>query len=226
MKLAALFSGGKDSTSAIWKVIQEGHEIKYLLTILSKNEDSYMYDVINVGLTKLQAEAMEIPLIYHESEGKKEEEVQDLKDALKKISKDIDGIVCGALASDYQRERVQKICDELGLKMLAPWWHTDFEQYLNILVDNGFEIIFTRVQAAGFDETWLGRKLDKQAIADLLELQRKYRINLGGEGGEYESKVLYCPLFKKHIEILESEKKWFGNWGVFLIKEAKLHDKL
>ena len=222
MKLAALFSGGKDSTFSLYLAQKEGHEIKYLLTILSKNEDSYMYDVINVGLTKLQAEAMEIPLIYHESEGKKEEEVLDLKDALRKISKDIDGIVCGTLASDYQRERVQKICDELGLKMLAPLWHTDFESYLHDLVDNKFEIIFTRVQAAGFDESWLGRKLDKQAIADLLKLQDKYKISLVGEGGEYETKVLNCPLFKKRIEILQSEKKWFGNWGVLVVKEAKL----
>ncbi len=222
MKLAALFSGGKDSTYSLYLAKMEGHEIKYLVTILSKNEDSYMYDVINVGLTKLQAEAMEIPLIYHESEGKKEEEVQDLKDALKKISKEIDGIVCGALASDYQRERVQKICDELGLKMLAPLWHTDFEKYLNDLVDNNFEVIFTRVQAAGFDEKWLGRKLDKQAITDLLKLHEKYKINIGGEGGEFETKVLDCPLFKKRIEIISSEKKWFDSWGVFVVGDARL----
>ncbi len=224
MRLAALFSGGKDSTAAIWKAKKEGHEVKYLITILARNQDSYMYDVINVSLTKLQAEALDIPLVYHESSGEKEKEVEDLKNILKRIG-NIDGVVCGALASEYQRSRIQKICNELDLKMLAPLWHTDLEKYLNELLENGFEIIFTRVQAEGFDEKWLGRKLDKQAIKDLLALRERYKINIAGEGGEFETKVLDCPLFKKRITILRAEKNWFGDWGVFVVKETTLADK-
>jgi len=32
-------------------------------------------------------------------------------------------------------------------------------------------------------------------------LNEKYKINIAGEGGEYESFVLNCPLFKKPIKI-------------------------
>src|SRR3989344_5984639 len=168
MKLVALFSGGKDSTYALYKALQQGHEIVTLLTVYSKNHESYMYDTSNTFLAKLQAEAMGLKIIEAKSAGKKEEEVEDLKQILSKIK--ADGVVCGALASDYQRVRGQMVCDKLGLKLLAPLWHTDFEQYLRSLVKDGFEVIITRVRAAGFDESWLGRKLDENAIGDLLKI--------------------------------------------------------
>jgi predicted ATP pyrophosphatase (TIGR00289 family) len=165
---------------------------------------------------------MDLKLVEGRSAGKKEEEVEDLKNILSKIG--ADGVVCGALASDYQRTRVQKICDELGLKLLAPLWHIDFEQYLRDLVDDEFEIIITRTRAAGFDERWLGRKLDNKAIYDLLKIESEHRINLGGEGGEYDTKVLYGPIFKRRIVIIKSRKVWDERThnGEFVIEDAKL----
>ena len=63
MKLGALFSGGKDSTLAIVKARDKGHEVACLISMISKNPESYMFHVPNVHLTKLQAKAMDLPLL-------------------------------------------------------------------------------------------------------------------------------------------------------------------
>ena len=74
---------------------------------------------------------------------------------------------------------------------------------------NKFEIIITGVFAFPFDEKWLGRKIDKSFIEEMKKLNKKYKINPAGEGGEYESFVLYVPkLFKKKLKI--KDKKIFG----------------
>jgi ABC transporter with metal-binding/Fe-S-binding domain ATP-binding protein len=225
MRLAALFSGGKDSTYAMWKAIQEGHDIAYLCTIHSKNPDSYMYDTSNIGLSVMQAEALDIRLVSKESEGEKEKEVHDMEILLQNL--DIEGVICGALASNYQKKRVEKVCKKLKLKLVAPLWHTDLEGYLRSLVKEGFEVVFTKVQAAGLTKKWLGRKLDEAAIGELVELGKLHGLNIGGEGGEFDTKVLDGPLFKRKLIITQTEVVWDEKTGSgqLLIKDAKLADK-
>jgi ABC transporter with metal-binding/Fe-S-binding domain ATP-binding protein len=225
MRLAALFSGGKDSTYAIWKAIQEGHEIAYLCTIHSKNPDSYMYDTSNIGLSVMQAEALDIRLVSKESEGEKEKEVHDMEILLQNL--DIEGVICGALASNYQKKRVEKVCKKLKLKLVTPLWHTDLEGYLRSLVKEGFEVVFTKVQAAGLTKKWLGRKLDEAAIGELVELEKKHKLSIVGEGGEFDTKVLDCPLFKRKLVITQTEVVWDEKTGSgqLIIKDAKFADK-
>jgi diphthine-ammonia ligase len=212
MKLVALLSGGKDSVYALYKAKKEGHEIKYLATIHSKNPDSYMYHTPNIGLTFMQSRAMNIQLVSKESLGIKEREIKDLKILLKGL--DVDGVICGAIASKYQKDRVENVCKELKLKKL-----------LREMLKEGFEIIITAVAAQGFDENWLGRKIDEDCIKDLIELNKKYGISIVGEGGEMETFVLDCPLFDKKIQITKAEKIWKGNNGMYEIKDAKFVEK-
>jgi ABC transporter with metal-binding/Fe-S-binding domain ATP-binding protein len=222
MKLAALFSGGKDSVYALFKIMKE-HEIKYLATVHSKNPDSYMYHTANIGLTVLQSEAMNIQLVSKESKGEKEKEVEDLKILLDGL--DIEGAVCGAIASNYQKQRVEEVCKELNLKLLAPLWGMNQEELLKEILKNKFDIIITAVAAEGFDESWLGRKIDEKCIKDLIELNKKFNVNLCGEGGEFETLTLDCPLFSKKILITETEKIWEKNSGMFRVISAKLITK-
>ncbi len=223
MNLVSLFSGGKDSVFAILKAKQKGHEIKYLATIHSKNPDSYMYHTPNIGLTLIQAEAMKIQLASKESKGEKEKEIEDLKILLEGLG--VEGVVCGAIASNYQKQRVEKVCKELNLKLLSPLWEMDQEKLLRDIIENKFEVIITAVAAEGFDESWLGRKIDEECIKDLIELKEKFSINIAGEGGEFETVVLDCPLFIRKILITESEKRWEGNNGMLDVKDAKLVEK-
>ena len=223
MKLAVLFSGGKDSTYALAKAL-ENDKVVCLVTVVSKNKESYMFHTPNVHLTGLQAEAMGLPLITRITEGKKEEELADLEAALKEAKGKfaIEGVVTGAIASVYQSQRIQVICDRLGLWCFNPLWQKDEVELLNELVDNKFEVLISGVFAYPFDSKWLGRKLDKKMIKDLVSMQEKYEIHPSGEGGEIETLVLCAPFFRKRISIKMSESVYENNAGVFNITDAEL----
>lgn len=223
MKIVALFSGGKDSTFAIFKALKEGHKIEYLATVNSKNPESFMYHTANIGLTVFQAESMGMRLVSSQCLGEKEKEVHELDNLLK--GTDAEAVLCGAIRSNYQKTRVAKVCKELKLKLLAPLWHADEENYLRELVASGFKVIITDVAADGFDESWLGREIDEACIKDLLALKKKRKISIVGEGGEYETAVLDCPLFKQRIEITKAEKVWHGTSGRYVISDAKMVQK-
>ena len=226
MKVAVLYSGGKDSTMAAYEAIQAGHEVKYLVSIFSDNPASYMFHVANIHITELAANASGIPLLKKTTKGIEEEELEDLIDVLSELkNKGIEAIYSGALFSVYQKSRIDKICGDLGLKSCAPLWHRDPKEYMEEIIDLGFEVIITSVAAEGLDESWLGKKIDREVLGEIIELNKKYGIHIGFEGGEAETLVLDCPIFNKRIKIIESEKIWERDSGYFLIKEAELENK-
>jgi predicted ATP pyrophosphatase (TIGR00289 family) len=147
-------------------------------------------------------------LIQKKTEGEKEKELLDLRKAIEKIKNHIDGIVTGAVASIYQKSRIDTICADLGLKSMAPLWGKEPVEIINGMLDSKFDIIITAVAAPPMDENWLGRKLNKNCMIELINLNKLYKISINGEGGEYETFVLDCPLFKKKIEILDSVAHW------------------
>jgi ABC transporter with metal-binding/Fe-S-binding domain ATP-binding protein len=224
MRLASLFSGGKDSTYATY-LASKKHEIKFLVTMLPERSDSWMFHHPCTELTALQAESMGIEHIKQTTPGKKELELEELKSVLKKIKDDIDGIVAGAVESNYQKTRVERICKELGLELVAPLWGIDQEELLRKQLKTGFDMIITAVAAEGLDKNFIGRKIDEKTIDELCELGKKFGINVAAEGGEYESFVRDCPMFSKKIEIMDSEVVWEGTSGYLVVKKAKLIDK-
>lgn len=207
MKLGALFSGGKDSTYATYLSREAGHKIVCLITIHSENQESYMFHTPSISKTKKQAEVMNLPLITASTKGEKEKELLDLEKIIKQSKEkyQIEGIITGALHSDYQAERIQKICDKLNLKCLNPLWHKNEISYLKDLLKDNFEIIITGVFAYPLDKTWLGRKIDKKFIKETEELKEKYNIHPAGEGGEFETFVLNCPLFSRKLKVKNQE---------------------
>lgn len=228
IKLAALFSSGKDSCYAMYVMKKQNYDIKCLITIKSKNKDSYMYHTPNVHVAELQAEALGIPIIMQESFGEKENELKDLEEALIKAKKNfgVEGLVVGALFSSYQRDRVQRIAEKLGLKVFAPLWHKNQEVLLRELIANNFEVILVSVAADGLDKSFLGRKLDNDLINKLIDLNKINGFNIAFEGGEAESLVLDCPMFKKRLQIDKAEKIIDSEYsGILNVKEVRLVTK-
>ena len=203
MKLGVLFSGGKDSTMATLLAKKAGHEIACLITLHSENPDSYMFHTPSIKRTEKQAEVMDLPLITKDTKGIKEQELKDLEDAIKTAIKkySIRGIVTGALHSDYQASRIQKICDKLSLQCVNPLWHKDEFQYMEELIKNKFKAVVTGVSAYPLNASWLGRVIDSNFIKDVTKLNEKYKIHVAGEGGEFESFVLDCPMFKRPLKV-------------------------
>ncbi|WP_342305159.1 diphthine--ammonia ligase [Methanolobus sp. ZRKC5] len=207
LKLGVLFSSGKDSNYAMHIMQQQNYAIECLITIKSQNQDSYMFHTPNIDLARLQAEAMGMPLIEELTLGEKEKELDDMKNAIIRAKNEfgIEGIVTGALYSNYQRERIERVCDELGLKAFSPLWHIDQEKEMHQLLDIGFEFIFSSVAAYGLNKSWVGRIIEEKDIDKLVKLNEKIGLNVAGEGGEFESFVTDGPMYHKKIEIREME---------------------
>ena len=127
MKVAVLFSGGKDSCFAVWYALHQGWDVAALITVFSENPDSFMFHTPNVAWTRLQAEAMSLPLFEIATEGVKEKELGDLKNGIADILKrqDFTALLSGAILSEYQKTRIDHICEDLQLRSFAPFWHKD-----------------------------------------------------------------------------------------------------
>lgn len=186
-----------------------------------------MYHTPNIELVNLQAKAANIPLVSITTIGEKEKELKDLEKAiiLAKKKYKIKGVISGAVASTYQASRIQRICNKLNLWCINPLWQKDQIELLNELMKNKFKIIICGVFAEPFTENHLGRKLDKKLIKELIIFSKKYKINPSGEGGEIETFVLNCPLFRKKIKILETKKSYSNYSGIYQIIKARLEDK-
>jgi diphthine-ammonia ligase len=216
MKLASLFSGGKDSVYSAYLEQKNGHSIECLITLISKNKESYMFHTPSIEMTTFQANSINIPLLMHKTNGIKEEELKDLENAIKKAIKKykIEGIITGAIKSVYQASRIQNICNKLNIKCINPIWQIDEITYLNELIKNKFKVIITGVYAYPLNESWLGREINSQFIKDVTVLREKYKIHPAGEGGEFETFVLDCPMFRKPLNIesykniSEGENSW------------------
>ncbi len=227
LRLGALYSSGKDSTYAMYLMQMQNYSVKCLITLKSENPASYMFHTPAIDLVPLQAELLEIPLLFEETAGEEGYELQDLERALSRAKDEykIEGVVTGALYSNYQRERVEKVADRVGLKVFSPLWHIDQEREMREVLKAGFKIIFSAVASEGLDSSWIGREITDVDVDLLVKLNEKLGINIAGEGGEFESLVIGGPNFRgelviEEFEVLEEEA------GVARMVVSKAHRKI
>ena len=226
MKAAVLFSGGKDSTMALYYALSHGEDVRYLLSMKSRNDESYMFHVPNIHITDLLGEAAGIPVMSVETDGVKEAELEDLKGAFERLKNlGVECIYTGALYSVYQKSRIERLGSETGLEIISPYWHVDELEYMREIVSSGFKIIISAVAAWGLDESWLGRVIDDEAIDELVKINEKYHVDLAFEGGEAETLAIDGPVFKKKLKILKDKKEWHRDSGVYIIEDAVLEEK-
>jgi len=203
VRICSLFSGGKDSTYALHWAVLKGFQVVCLLTFQPERVDSWMFHRPGVELTKLQAKAMKIPLIYAYTSGVKDRELEDLKRGFEKAVEkyEIEGIVTGALLSDYQRMMINLLCEELGLRTFSPLWRKNQAKYMRFIVREGFKFIITSISVLGLPGRFLGKIISPQDVEEIISLAEKYGFNPAFEGGEAETLVLDAPLFEKGLRV-------------------------
>lgn len=205
MKVCVLYSGGKDSTYSLHWAVFKGFEIECLITLIPKREDSWMFQVPYVELTKYQAEVLGMKIIQETTSGEKDKELDDLRKVLRNIR--ADGIVTGALLSDYQRLNINLIAEELGLKTYSPLWRKNQEDYLRELIEEDFKFIITSATAYGFPFHLLGKVITREDVEEIIKRAKDYGFNPAFEGGEAETFVVYAPLFKRELKVEGYKKK-------------------
>jgi ABC transporter with metal-binding/Fe-S-binding domain ATP-binding protein len=201
----------------------QGKPAELLISSVSLNDFSYMFHKPNMEFTKMQAQALGIRQVFFTTKGEKEKELADLEAALRENK--VTELITGAVASTYQKSRIERLCETLNITPYSPLWEIDPLIELNELATN-FNVIITQVAAEGFGRDLLGSRIDSTMIDKLVKLNKKYGINMLFEGGEAESFVLDAPLFTKRIEIIKARTEMSGSVGKYTIEEAKLVEKV
>jgi ABC transporter with metal-binding/Fe-S-binding domain ATP-binding protein len=202
MTWAALTSGGKDSILSCQKAIDSGMEVEYLVAVRPENRDSYMFHSANLEAVPVIAKAAGKKYVEIETRGRKEEELSDLEAGLADLG--VEGVIAGAVASVYQADRVKAITDRLGLSLFTPLWHMDEELLLREVAQR-LDAMIVVTAAEGLDETFLGARINDALIGRLRRVAANHRINLAGEGGEYETLTLNAPFFSRPVTFTTSE---------------------
>lgn len=244
MKFVGLLSGGKDSMFAVGKAISMGHQLVCAANLYSSEEaDSFMFQTSGTTLLPAVADALGIPLIHRELKGKsncktmtyavtEKDEVEDLYELLLEAKyqfPEIQAVVSGAVFSDYQRIRVEHVCSRLGLSSISPLWRQSQKDLLQEMHSQGYFSTIVKISSMGLQEKHLGSSTTE--LLDYFEsLNKKFGFNIAGEGGEYETLILDCPIMKKKLVLEETEKVLTGNsayspYGHLLVKKVLLEDK-
>jgi ABC transporter with metal-binding/Fe-S-binding domain ATP-binding protein len=227
----SLFSGGKDSSWALYRALERDLNVTRLVTV-HPDGDSYMFHVPATRLAGLAAESIGIDLVEVEpddfgadavtdSGAQGDAELEPLEAALRDLDVPLAGVTAGAVESEFQTSRIEAMCDRLGIDLFAPLWRRDPRTLADEMLDAGFEITIVQVAAAGLDESWLGRTLDADALADLEALNEAYGVHVLGEGGEFETLVTDAPHMDRPLE-LSYETVWEGTRGYLDVTDARL----
>ncbi len=223
MRLASLYSGGKDSTFSLYLMEQSGHDIPYLVNIVPEDAASWIFHTPNLSVVPLMAESMGKELVTAKSSGTEEGDMEGLRNALDGL--DVEGVVSGAIWSDYQWDRMNIVCGDLGLKLMPPLWRKDQDMLMDQFIDSGIRSMIVGCYAEGLGEEWLGRIIDRQAVEELKAIRARTGISIMGEGGEYESLTIDSPMHSCPLEIVSSEKDWSRQGGTMRVTSARLSER-
>lgn len=229
----SLFSGGKDSSWALYRALESGLDVVRLVTVHPEG-DSYMYHTPATHLASLAAESIGVPLLdVHpgdldaasatDSAAQGDAELEPLEAALRSLDAEIgvDGVIAGAVESAYQTDRISAMADRIGAETFTPLWRRNPAMLATEMIASGFEIVIVQVAAYGLDESWLGRTLDRDALAELVALNEEYGVHVLGEGGEFETFVVDGPHMDYRIT-LDHHATWNGDRGHLTITDATL----
>lgn len=227
MRVAILYSGGKDSNFALLTAQRNGWDVKALISVKPKNEEAYLYHYATAELTRLQAESIGVKHFLLEcNDIGPDKEAAVLEKILGKL--DVDAIVLGGVGlQQTQINSVGKVAAKYGIKTITPNANMTSEELLRAEIGAGLDIRIVNVAADGLGPEWLGKKLDAKSFGDFKGLSDKYRFELLGEGGMYDSFVCDAPFFKKKIEMKNFKKVWDSKTksGFLEVDKAELVDK-
>ena len=207
-KIAASWSGGKDSCLACYKAMKRGYKIGYLFSFVENKRSCY--HGTQQKLIKLQADLIGIPLFgkevnHHDGwlfEQGLKEGISHLKE--RKVKGMVFGDICGVVpnfANGAQQEWLERICNELEIKAIEPLWQRAPEKIIEEFIDSGFRAVVIRTRAELLGKDFIGREIDRQFLKEI----KKRKICPCGENGEFHTFVVDGPMFKKgRIEITKS----------------------
>jgi uncharacterized protein (TIGR00290 family) len=200
LKVAASWSGGKDSCFACYKALADGFRVSHLLNMVNRDAKRGMSHGLPCELIAMQARAIGLPIVQRETTWDTyEREFKEAVTGLKQMG--IGGMVFGDIDLEEHRDWVERVCGEVGVKAFLPLWGVEQEQIIADFVARGFEAIVVSAKADLLGSGWLGRSIDGRFISDL----KAVGVTMCGEEGEFHTFVTNGPLFKRRVKILKGD---------------------
>lgn len=212
MRALALLSGGKDSFMAAQIAQEQGYDIEAALTVIPE-EFSMMFHYPNAAKAEQVASLLGINW-YTTPESKFKYAIENY------AGMGIEAVISGAIASEYQKTRIERLCTKLGIESYTPLWRKDQRAILDEILLREMKVIIVSVSAEGFDDNDLGRVINRNYIEELESKNLRYGINISGEGGEYETFVLGAS-GTRQLKVTKYKKVWEGSHGYFVIEELE-----
>jgi len=219
---AMLWTGGKDSSLALYEANKSGCTIKTLVTFVPPNPNFLCHPI---SVMKRQADALLLP---HKTIEVTQPIKQKYVNAVKSLKKElgITTLITGDLgAISGHINWIRECCEEADLKVITPLWGQRGSQIIKKLLRLKFTAVFSCVKAPWFDSDWLGSKLDSSTFEKLLSLSERTGIDICGEQGEYHTIILEGPIFQKNIRIDASQRRQKGPLMYLDVQELSLVSK-
>ena len=204
-KVFMSWSGGKDCCLALYRAIKSGMDVRYLANTVRENGARSCSHGISSAVIKAQAKAMGITIVQQPTLNDNYEE-QFVKMMRKFREEGIEGGVFGDIDFNAHREWIENACRKADITPHLPLWLEDQTKLMEEFIDAGFESIVVAAKAELLGMDVLGRKIDRYFLTYLKDQDTKEAITPCGEAGEYHTLVIDGPIFKKRLEITNSEK--------------------
>jgi len=224
MEVVGLVSGGKDSCYNLVLCVALGYKLVAIANLAPADREqdeceSHMFQTIGHNVIADLARCLDVPLystglkgssvrtaLQYERTGG--DEVEDMFALLAQVKADFPNLAAvssGAILSSYQRLRVEHVSSRLGLTSLALLWQRDQAELLDEMLENGVRAVLLKVASMGLiPRLHLGKDL-LVLREHLHKLDRSYGVHICGEGGEYETLTLDCPLFRRRLVLDSTE---------------------
>ncbi|MFC1864901.1 diphthine--ammonia ligase [Chloroflexota bacterium] len=212
------WSGGKDCCLSCYRAAGSGLKVSYLLNMMREDGTRSRSHGLSSGVLKLQAQALEIPLVQRQATWNDYE--AEFKNALRAFKKEgVEGGVFGDIDFNEHRQWVDRVCQEAEIIPHLPLWGLSQEKIMRDFIGLGFEAIVVATKADLLGKEWLGRRIDLDFLELLEELGKTKGVTPCGEAGEYHTFVTDGPIFKQRIEIMETNKVLReGHWFLDILK--------
>lgn len=207
-KFVASFSGGKDSTLALFEAMKIGQPLA-LIVVLQEDGQRSQSHAMTTDIIRAQSMAIGLDVYFAATNWENYE--RTFIDMLKKMKAlGAEALVTGDLDMPEHGCWHEKVANIAGLHLGMPLWETDHEEVVRHFVNSGFETMITTVNLSlGMTIDDLGQILTHDYI-DQLKMRG---IDPCGEGGEFHTTVTNGPLFKEALAVQQQAVIVNGNYA-------------
>jgi uncharacterized protein (TIGR00290 family) len=199
------WSGGKDSSLALYTVLLEGnYDVKALVTTVNAAHQRISMHGVRRELLHEQALQIGIPVIeilLPDSPDMEAYETAMTAGLQPLLDQGIRHCIFGDIFLEDLRTYRENKLKEIGVTGIFPLWKRDTTELVSSFIDLGFKTIVVCTQADKLDASFAGRVIDPAFLSDL-----PATVDPCGENGEFHTFVYDGPIFRQPVAFGIGEK--------------------